>query len=143
MNSNYKKGLVLIELIAVVTALNALSIGMITSIGVLSGLEQARVRGVDASVRSTINNMRPQADMFFDMRRGYSGLCSSPAFIEAAASINDVAGARAWVCNDSRDAYAISGRLGVGMARFYCVDSRDVAIERASPLGPGITRCSQ
>jgi len=121
-----QKGFTLIELLVVIAI-----IGILSAV-VLASLNQARMRGADASITATINGVRAQAALHFDGQdpNSFAGLCGtgSPT-TEAEASVNRIGQTGAWTCvvGDAGDTYAVSGRLVTDSTRFYCVDSTGAA----------------
>jgi len=136
-----QKGFTLIELLVVIAI-----IGILSAV-VLASLNQARIRGTDASITATINGVRATAELFFNTQAtpaGYTDLCTHAPVAEAQASVNRLR-AGAWTCRADATRYAVSGRLAdtpAGAQRFYCVDSRGTARVTATPVpGTGTIEC--
>ncbi len=70
MKKNLKKGFTLIELLVVIAI-----IGILSSV-VLASLNTARNKGADAAVKSNLNNVRAQAELFYDTASTYDGVCA-------------------------------------------------------------------
>ena len=136
MNKN--KGFTLIELLVVIAI-----IGILSSV-VLASLNSARAKGADAATKSSLANMRAQAELYYDTNSGYSiaNLTATPAagcgdtavnalfedttFVTAIAAITSSAGT-APVCavkgtvGSRADGWAMSAVLKAGGT--WCVDS--------------------
>ena len=130
-----KKGFTLIELLVVIAI-----IGILSSI-VLASLNTARAKGSDAAIKSSINNMRAQAALFYDgtgaQSYGANGNCTTATMFTStnADSLKVLlAGTTALgstvTCNvagtPAGSTYAISGTLKT-TGLYYCVDSTGAA----------------
>jgi prepilin-type N-terminal cleavage/methylation domain-containing protein len=70
IQKSFKRGFTLIELLVVIAI-----IGILASV-VLSSLNSARDRGSDAAIKSSLNNARSQAELYYDSNsRRYDGVC--------------------------------------------------------------------
>ena len=132
MFRNNKKGFTLIELLVVIAI-----IGILSSV-VLASLNTARQRGADAAIKSTINNTRAEAELWYDGNspNSYLDLCGE--LDDAKAAVDNAGGA--WECsvNVASDEYRISSSL-VSNTDYYCVDSSGAAVEGAT--APSGTQC--
>ena len=80
MNKIMKRGFTLIELLVVIAI-----IGILASV-VLASLNTARDKGEDAAAKSNLNNMRAQAELYYDDTDSYSGVCTRIADAVTAAN---------------------------------------------------------
>lgn len=133
---NYKKGFTLIELLVVVAI-----IGILASV-VLASLNSARSKGADAAIKSNLNSIRGQAELYYnDNSLSYGAAhteaaCSTAAsgnivadqnIKDALAAANKSAGGNAGAtytrtrCGVSDTSYAIAVSLKAGGA--WCIDS--------------------
>jgi len=112
MKQTNTRGFTLIELLVVIAI-----IGILASV-VLASLNTARDKGTNASYRSSANNMRAQAELYYDDNgRTYTGLCSD-------ANIAEVMTDTGMSCAASATAYAMAVDLiGADAGDNYCVDS--------------------
>ncbi len=128
-----QRGFTLIELLVVIAI-----IGILASV-VLASLNSAREKGADAAIKSTINNVRAQAELFYDDNtpNSYTGLCAT--LTDAAAAVNNAGGTGTWTCNEATAgaSYAASGLLNDGTT-YYCVDSTGYSGEQGSAAASGL-----
>lgn len=92
-------------------------IGILASV-VLASLNTARDKGTNAAYRSSLNNMRAQAELVYDdAGRSYATVCSDPNVAEVIADT----GAS---CADEAGTYVIAVNLiGSDAGDVYCVDN--------------------
>lgn len=128
-----ERGFTLIELLVVIAI-----IGILASV-VLASLNTARDKGTDAAAKSSVNNMRAQAEIYYDDHGGYAGLCTA-ADDDNDNDANDVASdmddtvAEALTnasadCASAITTYVIAVDLTDG--NVYCVDNTGAAREGA------------
>ena len=113
-------GFTLIELLVVIAI-----IGILASV-VLASLNTARDKGADASVTQSINNMRAEAELFYDDNLSYSAMCDSTIIQTALTKADDINNAGSVICVDGDDVtgqWAIEVQLISSTTRYYCVDS--------------------
>lgn len=140
------RGFTLIELLVVIAI-----IGILASV-VLASLNSARDKGTNAAYKSTLNNMRAQAELFYDTNgttNGYTGLCTSadndnPTLVttldDAIATAITGAGAGA-DCDSSSSAYAFQATLLTTPVTYYCVDSTGRSITGTTAKAAAATVC--
>lgn len=121
-----KRGFTLIELLVVIAI-----IGILASV-VLASLNSARDRGSDASIQSSINNARAQAELWYDDNDfDYTGLCGQTTIGNIENSVDNAGGN--FQCEAATSTYRISSQLvSDDGAEFYCVDSTGVATTTTS-----------
>lgn len=124
-----ERGFTLIELLVVIAI-----IGILASV-VLASLNSARDKGADAAIKSNLNNMRAQAELYYDDNsNSYSGMCDDPTVTNATAAADSTNGTGAMTCVDGDDvsgAWAIEAALVASSTAFYCVDSTGAAGEES------------
>lgn len=122
-------------------------IGILASV-VLASLNSARTKGADAAVKSNLNNMRPQAELFYDTGNTYTGVCADTTMVNALSSAGDAVqvtatngGAGDTECNASATAWAAWANLKSAGA--WCVDSTGVsrAIALQDNTATNLTAC--
>ena len=115
------KGFTLIELLVVIAI-----IGILASV-VLASLNIARDKGRDASIKSSIGNMRAEAELYYDSNGlSYSGMCDSSVIQSALAQADEVNNIGSVLCVDGDDVagkWAIEAQLVLSSTAFYCVDN--------------------
>ncbi len=151
-----KRGFTLIELLVVIAI-----IGILSSV-VLASLNTARAKGSDAAIKSTLANMRAQAEILYDNSGCYTavtGDCASTASgaaaacavgtseyiwqndqietaLEAAGDASTGAGIGAATCMQLANggAWAISVPLKSVTTQSWCIDSAGSSKERTGAI---------
>ncbi len=127
MNVQFKRGFTLIELLVVIAI-----IGILASV-VLASLNTARGKGSDAALKSSINNARAQAELYYDTNNNsYANVCTSATgILPMHDSASDIAGGDSYVACASTagaaGAWAMKARLVSNTGQYYCVDSTGAA----------------
>ena len=134
MSKRLSRGFTLIELLVVIAI-----IGILSSV-VLASLNTARGKGANAAVKSNLNNVRAQAELFYDSAspNSYAGVCATGATtikkgVDAAAT----AGGGVNACNDSSTAWAASTALKTPESGngYWCVDNTGASKGESAVLG--------
>lgn len=110
---------------------------------VLSSMNSARNRGANGAIKSNLNNLRSQVELYYDgSLTGYTGLCTDTRITKFMVAADGVSTGTS-VCYASASAWAVSSPLRVaeGSAVYWCVDSRSNGSGTASALSSGATQC--
>lgn len=133
MKKTLNRGFTLIELLVVIAI-----IGILASV-VLASLNSARAKGSDAAIKSSINNARAQAEIYYDSQtpNTYVGMCASASgllpMLTAADNANGSAGSQD--CNEAAGAWAMAAQLVSTPGSYYCVDSTGAARTNVGVIG--------
>lgn len=135
LSSTKKEGFTLIELLISIAI-----IGILASV-VLSSLTTAREKGADAAIKSSVTNVRSQANIFGNKSNGsisFDGFCEDAATVV----ITNIAEAK----NGTVDDYCLASVFDWVYATplvaepntYFCVDSEGVSYNGAVALTPTI-----
>ena len=113
------KGFTLIELLVVIAI-----IGILASV-VLASLNTARAKGADAAVKANLNNMRAQAELFYDTGSTYTAVCADPNMIKAQAAAVSAGGndGNCYAPLADADTWSAWAGLKADDTKAWCVDS--------------------
>jgi prepilin-type N-terminal cleavage/methylation domain-containing protein len=136
MKTRTQSGFTLIELLVVIAI-----IGILSSV-VLASLSSARGKGNTAAIKSTLVNIRTQAELVYATSFSFAGVCSDPVILRARAEAESLNGGEDTVCNASSRDWAIASLTPDGA---FCVDADGKAVEGANilaVLADGATSCN-
>ena len=141
MKKVLNKGFTLIELLVVIAI-----IGMLSSV-VLSSLNTARGKAANSAIKANLNNIRPQAEIFYDGNiiggvNSYAGLTSSAQIVKIRSAIDTILGITgSVVVNPPGSTWAASAPLkvpevvGGSTFNYWCVDSAGTSRGHTNVLG--------
>lgn len=119
-----QRGFTLIELLVVIAI-----IGILASV-VLASLNSARDKGADAAAKSSLNNMRAQAELYYDENsNSYDNVCDDPIIAQGRAAAANATG-NDTECGNNASAWAIQVQLK--SEDYYCVDSTGLSTTTAT-----------
>jgi hypothetical protein len=101
----------------------------------------AREKGIEASIKSTLSNMRAQAEIYFDGNKNYKGFCRSKGSSGAYNLAITLPENTVYKCNDTSNSWAAWAKLPTN--KYWCVDSTGSSSEIADGGVPSGTSCSQ
>ena len=152
--TGHTRGFTLIELLVVIAI-----IGILASV-VLASLNSARDKGADAAIKSNLNNIRAQAEIFYDTNKTYDVVCALSGTNVIGAGVNAAkvayggavtvyadATASTWdteQCHDSTAGWAAIAPLRASANSSivaWCVDSTGVAKVTNAALGNAAVVC--
>ncbi len=124
-----KKGFTLIELLIVIAI-----IGILSSV-VLASLNSARAKAANTVVKSSMANIRAQAEMYYDDHfQSFAGVCTSTQFASMFAKATSTGGGT-WGCVDEMNAWAAYSQLKVAETEggYWCSDDKGMSALIAVP----------
>lgn len=117
MSTRLSRGFTLIELLVVIAI-----IGILSSV-VLASLNTARGKGADAAVKSNLNNIRAQAELFYDTGSTYTGVCSDPNVAKGQAAAVAAGGNGGNCYSSSTSTWTAWAGLKGDATKAWCVDN--------------------
>jgi prepilin-type N-terminal cleavage/methylation domain-containing protein len=122
LNKTFKGGFSLIELLVVIAIIGVLVVVFMAS------LDSTQNNREDAAVKSSLNNVRAEAALFYDDNGDYSGFCESDT-----ADISSML-PNGGVCRDADDFWIAYAPLVTASSSAYCVDSKGSSVTTEEDL---------
>jgi prepilin-type N-terminal cleavage/methylation domain-containing protein len=135
---NYSKGFTIVELLVVIAI-----IGILAAV-VIGSLNDARVEGVEAKIKSELVLLSKSAkieesqQLTYDVVCGSNGFSTSTDVLRIITSIERFSPERV-VCNSATESYAISA--ATGSSTYWCVDSEGKSKEAGRQLNEAELSC--
>ena len=144
------KGFTLIELLVVIAIIAIIASVVVASLGV------AKNKGIDASIKASLNQARTQAEIFYITANSYSGVCDSAndtanpkgiygMVFQAAKSsrlssvtVNGTGSLFTATCNTNGTDWAAEVPLANVSNSVWCVDSSKKSVINTTSIGNGI-----
>ena len=122
-------------------------IGILASV-VLASLNTARAKGADAAIKSSINNSRAQAELYYDSNSSSYDpandsatpwVCTDATIANISNAVNNAGGT--FGCYANATAYRISSPLKTSATTFFCVDSTGKSTSTVTAIAATATVC--